>query len=299
MAAAEARQHLSEAEKALKTSWIGLKFAPDYLSAGMEYDGAAAKFRAAGMHSESAAAFLKAAEFKEKQGDLFGAGRAYEGAASACESGGAGGAEAAASHLERGVRTFRLCAKADIAVRLILKLADAREKAGELDAAKTCYEDAIEVYESDEKDYQLGDIYKKLIGFLLRHGRVDDALKAIDGHIELLTRQSQPTFVHKEILGKVVLRLSIEDVAGAAQELVPSGQVDGWFSSKENNCGATLVEAFQEGNQEEATEILKDQVFTFLLVDIARVAKRLKVPVLVPVVKGAGGDDAQDEFDLR
>lgn len=253
--ASEARQHVEAAEKALKPSWTSLKFSPDFLTASLEYSQAATKFRAAGQLQDAVNAWSKAAETKESQNDIFGAGRAYESAAAICDGKGPGGPDAAAVYWQKAIRCFRLTGKADIAAKLILKLAALGEQKGDLAATAKAYEDAIEVFKDDEKDYNLGDVYKQYIGFLVRSGALQPALQAIDGHIEVLTKQKHYTFIFKELLGKAVLLLQMKDTVGAEQALQPSGDILGWFTSKECQVGMDLVAAFQAHDAEARLEI--------------------------------------------
>jgi len=290
----EARAHIALAEKALSSSWLSLKFGPDQLTASMEYTQAATKFRAAGLLAESVAAWIKTAEMKEVLHDLFGAGRAYESAGAICDGSGPGGSTAAAGHWEKAIRCFRLSGKGEVAAKLLLKLAANKEKAGDVPAAKTAFDDAIEVYEQDEKDYNTADVYKQYIGFLVRSASFEDAAKAIDGHVAVLTRQKHSHFVYKELLAKVVIFLHMQDTVRAEDALNSPGDLQGWYSSNESVAGAELVAAFQAYDDEGAQRVLKDQVFSFLQVEVARLAKQLRVPTLaapavspVPAVSSA------------
>lgn len=271
---------MAEAEKALKPSWMSLKFAPDHLTASMEYTQAATKFRAAGLLADSVQAWLKAAQAKELQHDLFGAGRAYESAGAICDGTGPGGPLAAGEHWEKAIRCFRLSGKGEIAAKLLLKLAAQREKAGDIPGAISAYSDAIEVFEQDEKDYNLGDVYKQYIGFLVRSSSFEEAIKAIDGHIAVLRKQRHFHFVYKEALAKVVILLHLQDTVRAEDALNSAADVEGWFGSNESMAGAELVAAFQENDAETANRVLQEQVFTFLQVEVARMAKQLRVPTL-------------------
>eukprot|EP00405_Crypthecodinium_cohnii_P042981 CAMPEP_0206565832 /NCGR_PEP_ID=MMETSP0325_2-20121206/24313_1 /ASSEMBLY_ACC=CAM_ASM_000347 /TAXON_ID=2866 /ORGANISM="Crypthecodinium cohnii, Strain Seligo" /LENGTH=360 /DNA_ID=CAMNT_0054068777 /DNA_START=51 /DNA_END=1130 /DNA_ORIENTATION=+ len=283
-AAREAKENMANAEKALKTSWVGLKFSPDYISAAMHYSDAATKFRSAGMLEDSIKAWVKAAEVKEKNSDIFGAGRAYESAGAICDGGGPGGKQAASAHWEKAIRCFRLCAKSEIAVKLILKRAEVFEKDGDVGKAKECFDEAIDIYTEDEKDYQLAEVYKSCIGLLLRAKKYDDALKAIDGHIGVLCKGKHFSFAHKEILAKAVLHLTIGDPVRADQSLTDVKDVEGWFSSKEAVVGGELVQAFLNHDAEGVEAAKKQQVFSFLQVEIARLAKSLKVADLASMV---------------
>lgn len=276
--AAEAQAHEKLAEKALKSSWMSLKFQPDFMVAGMEYSQAATKYRAAGLLADSVRTHVKSAELKEKQHDLFGAGRAYEQAASICDGKPeVGDAEA---NWTPAIRCYRLAGKGEAAAKLILKLATLREKQGNLAKAKEAYDDAIDVFEQDEKAYQLGDVYKACIGFLVRSEMFEEALVSMDGHIKLLVSQGYHPFAHKEVLSKCVLCLWMGDNVRADDAINNSESVKDWFMSNEANAAFELVAAFKEYDAEAAAKVLKEQVFIFLQVEVARIAKKLKVPTI-------------------
>jgi len=287
MAAAEAREHLAAAEKALHTSWVSLKFQPDFVSAAMDFSQAATKFRAAGQLSDAVSAWLRAAQSKEAQHDSFGAGRCHESAAAICDS--QGSSAEAAKHWESAIKCFRLCGKVEVAVQAMLKVAALREKQGDVDAAQGMFEDSVAAYEDENKDYNLSEVYKQYIALLVRHGRTEDAIKAIDGHAAVLARLQQWPFVHKELLSKVVLHLHAQDVVRAEQALTPSMDVTGWFSSQESMLAYDLVDAFKQNDPERLSGLLKSQILTFLPVEVARVAQRqLRIPTLTGGVSGGG-----------
>merc|ERR1712023_261870 len=107
-----------------------------------------------------------------------GAGRAYEQAAGICD--GKPDAGKPEDLWEKAVHCYRLCGKPEPAAKMILKLASLREKQGDHAKAKEAYNDAIEVYEQDEKDYQLSDVYKQYIAYLVRSEFFEDAMAAMD-----------------------------------------------------------------------------------------------------------------------
>jgi len=271
-AAGEARAHLEQAEKALKTSFLSLKFSPDVLTASLEYSQAATKFRQANMLAESAAAWKRAGESKEELGDLFGAGRAYESAGALGQ-----GAGAPEGLWEKAVRCFRLAGKGEVAAGLLLKLAAQREKEGDMPGAKAAFEDAIEVFAAEEKDYNLADVYKQYTGFLLRVNAFDDACKAIDGHVAVLARQKQTSFVHKEVLSKVAIMLHLGDNVRAEEALNRGSEFEGWWSSKECQVGSDMVAAFQARDPAEVERLAREQVWSFLQVEVARLARQLRL----------------------
>lgn len=268
----------------MKSSWFS---GPDYLTASMEFAAAANKYRAAGMLSECCTAWLRTAEVKQKDRDLFGAGRAYESAAALFQQNiSLGGTDAAAIYWRKGVECFRLAGKGEIAVKLIFKLIAVDEKAGNIAEAKASFEDIIDIFQSDEKDHELAETYKQYIGFLVRSSELEDALRAIDSHITVLIRLKHTAFVCKEILAKVVLCICLDDMV-RADEALNAREAPGWYMSKECEVGMALVAAYKEQDSEAATLALQDQILVSLQVDVARLAKRLKPPA------AAGGPSVQ------
>lgn len=220
---------------------------------------------------------MQTAHQKEKLNDIFGAGRAYESAGGICDGKGPGGPAAAADYWTKAIRAFRLSGKTETASKLLLKVAEVQEKQGNQDGAKAAFDEAVEVFQDEEKNYCLGDIYKQYIAFLVRSGRFEEATRVIDGHVELLVKQRDHSFAHKELLGKAVLHLHCGDTVRAEQALSPGIDVKDWYMSKECLCGSQLVAAFQAMDAEEAERVLKEQTINFLQVEIARLAKKLKV----------------------
>lgn len=275
MAAAEAKEHENQAEKALKPSWMSLKFQPDYMLASMEYGQAATKYRAAGMLKDSVRMHIKSAELKEMQGDQFSAGRAYEQAAAICDGKPEiGDAEA---YWIPAARAYRLAGKGESASKLLLKLAALREKQGRFDKAKEAFEESLEIFAVDEKDYQVSDVYKGYIAFLVRAEMFEEAFVALDGYIIVLVAQGYQPFACKEILSKVVLCLWMGDTVRAELALNSNDNVNDWLMSNEAAAGFELVKAFQEYDAEAVVKIVKQQVFTFLQVEVARLAQKLRI----------------------
>jgi len=285
----EAKEHMSRGEKALQTSMLSLKFNPDNLTASMEFSQAASKFRACNQLADAISAWGRAAELKEKLHDLHGAGRAYESAGQIAEGGGSELAADVPVLWQKAVTCFRLAGKAEIAAKLILKLAVMHEKEGDIAKAKQDFEDAICVYKDDDKDYNLGDVYKQYIGFLVRSGDYEAALEATDGNIEVLTRQKQMPFVMKELLSKVVIILQMQDTV-RAEEILNTCGAEGWFMSAECQAGSELVAAFQTMDAPGVSAAINQQVFNFLPIEIARLAKKLQIANCPPPRAAAAGD---------
>lgn len=273
-----AKAHVAAAEKALGTSWWNFKCRSDLLTASHEYAEAAVKFRAAGCLQESVDSWAKAGDLREKQADLFGAARAYETAGSICESNNLG-EEAATENWHKAISYFRLCAKSELAAKILLKLAALQEKAGDNGAVIAAFQEAIDMYQDEEKkEYELTDIFRQYMGFLLRRQLLHEALAVIDSLVELLVKRKDFALAYKEILAKAVILLELKDTVGANEVLNNGHILEGWHTSKEADVGFQLVEAFQNNDSEAVRQVLKEQVFSFLQIEVARLAKKLHVP---------------------
>lgn len=263
----------------MKPSWTSLRFAPDEFTASLLYGEAAQKFRAAKLLPDAVGAWVLSAQLKEKLNDYTGAARAFESAAAICDGNErAGGPMAAVVYWEKAVFNFRLCSKHEPAAKLLLKAAAVHEKQGDVDRTKAAFEDAIEVFREEERAlHNLADVYKQFISFLVRHSLFEDAVKAIDGHTEVLVQQKHFTFAHKELLSKTVLFLHLQDTIGAQDALNPRQDVEGWFRSTECHVGMEMVAAFQQNDDEALEALTKETVLAFLQVEVARIAKTLKI----------------------
>merc|ERR1719191_68134 len=100
-------------------------------------------------------------------------------------------------------------------------------------------------------------------------------MTAMDGHIVVLAKQGYHPFAHKEMLAKCVLALWTGDTVRADLALNADSAVEGWYMSNEAKSGFELLAAFQAYDADAAAEVLKEQVFTFLQVEVARLAKKL------------------------
>merc|ERR1712129_247060 len=101
------------------------------------------------------------------------------------------------------------------------------------------------------------------------------------GYIQVLRRQRYFSFIHKELLGKIVLILHLSKDTVRAQEVLDnSADVEGWLACRESIVGYDLVEAFRANDAEALKTLIKDQIFSFLQIEVARVARKLEVLVI-------------------
>jgi hypothetical protein len=81
----------------------------------------------------------------------------------------------------------------------------------------------------------------------------------------------------------------------------------GFAHSKEQACAYDLLSAIEDRDEKRLAEVQKDQTFSFLIVDCARMVKKLSVgggnaPAQAGVTRGAGArtpSESGSEEDLR
>jgi tetratricopeptide (TPR) repeat protein len=270
---AKAREHEKASAESLQVNAFKLKFKPDYFQAATHMLEAAQCFAAARMETESRAAYIKSGDLRLKDQDHSSAARAYE----------LGGS------YDKAAECYMICGSLDQAVRSLLRKASSSEDAAvQLD----CYEKAIDVYSKDDsKDVLSSDVYKQYITKLLQTGNLDKYLEVSQKYVEVLSRIEQWPFVHKEILGQVIVNLARNQIVGAERLL--SGQnlnIQGFVHSAEFAAGDDLISAFREHDEDGIKRIIAKPCVTYLNTEIVRIARSIKV-VSLPGISEGGKED--------
>ncbi|PHJ22379.1 gamma-soluble nsf attachment protein [Cystoisospora suis] len=287
---AEGLEHQQRAEKAMKTSFISLKFSPDYDIAALEYKAAAECFEADPSEEATEKAlhcWNKVVEIRDKQQDCFGAARALEQMATLLtnrrenfkgEKGDSPQSRICLVQREAAGR-YRLAGKSDPAVRILQRAAVMKEEGeGDIRGAVEILEECISIYEEEEKWPYASEVYRDLIGLLARHGLyTPELLKALDGHMRILAKTGQQNGIFKAVMSKVVVCLTIGDLVAAENSL--SSDVafsNNFLGSREFQLAADAVDAYKSGDQDALGSVLKDQMWQFLPVEIVRLTRALK-----------------------
>ena len=269
---------------ALQVSFIKFKFKPDYFNAANYLMEAAQCYTSARMIAEAKAAHERCAELRLKDHDHASAARAYE----------------TAGNFDKAADCYIICSGIDQAARSILKQANSStDPAVQL----ACYEKAIDIYSKDDsKDVMASDVYKQYITKLVAAKDFDKYLKVSPRYAELLIRLEQWPFVHKEILGQVIVNLARNEIVGAERVIEgPNINVEGFVHSAEFAAADDLLTAFRENDAEKLKNIVSRATVTYLNTEIVRLAKSLKVLSVAPVVAADGTtqppkQDAVDEL---
>uniref|UniRef100_A0A0G4FYS7 Gamma-soluble NSF attachment protein n=1 Tax=Chromera velia CCMP2878 TaxID=1169474 RepID=A0A0G4FYS7_9ALVE len=265
--------------KALKTNPLAFKFKPDHGGAAIEFTQAATAFQAAGNPDSCIEAWRLAAQMREHDSDFFLAGRALEAVGTLYEKEKRNPA-AAIPEWRKASQFFRLCGKDDIAVKLWLKMAEhsASPAVSKPDDADALYSECIEVYETAEQFHYAAEVYRTYINFLAKQRRLEKLTKTIKEYMKLLKKLKQTNHLAKMTLSLVVLFLA-QDNQVAADDALSDGIADDthFLGTPEFEQGSLAVEAYKGGDDEALKKTVAAQTFAFLPVEIAKIARGLKI----------------------
>eukprot|EP00667_Euglena_gracilis_P014012 EG_transcript_14482 len=283
--AAEAEAHIKTARKASKGSFFKK---PDWDVAALEWDNAAALFIVLKQNERAAECYQEAYEAHHKAGNLFFAGRALENLArlhqdkqELCK---------AAVWLEKAAETYGEDGKADKKAATLTKAARLLQDS-DPDRALQLLEGAVAIYVEEEKWHLCQDAFRHLVSTYLKHGRWAEAVAAIEKKMPGFVKLDQPHNIHKAYAEIIVIRLAAKDAVAAEKAFNAAMQTPGFGASDEATVCETLLAAYNDGDEEALAVCAKDQTFTFLTTEVARLVRTLQ-PSGVRKAPAAGGAPA-------
>ena len=169
---------------------------------------------------------------------------------------------------------------------------------------------AIDALEDNDKHHHTPDAYRALLLVQVRANMTADAINTLKRQMKTAEVLNQPATAAKAGLEIVVLSLASGDFVLADQEFRALQQAYGFGHSREQTVAFDLMNAFEERDEEQLKTAVKSQVLQFLIPDIARLAKRLKLSGVTNVpaqnqarVVGEAAPppaaEEEDEDDLR
>lgn len=283
---------MSEAEQAMKTSL--LKWKPDYDSAAVAYGKAATSFKNAKSLEKAKDCQLKAAECHRKNGDRFHAGKSLEQAALICRD--LKDFDKTADFGEEAAQNFREGNVPDTAVHTLDKIAKTVEVYAPSRAVQL-YLKAAEIVDNEERSRQAIEYYGKAARLLVRQQQYEEALRIIGREIDAHLSIEAYTYVYKLVSVRTLIHLTIGDYLTAERECRKGlSNYPGFGDSEEAVITEQLLEAYDQGDKDSATQILNGQKFKYLDNEYAKLARNLRVPEMGC---GAGGVSLAQERRKR
>ncbi|KAG6615642.1 Gamma-soluble NSF attachment protein [Phytophthora cinnamomi] len=284
---AEAAAELKQAEKALaKRSFF--RGAPDYLSAAPHLDKAGELFRLGGDFEASKQAFTRCADAQLHNQSPFRAAQAWENVAKTAlqqlkaERAGAHSAQQRTAEARKAYETASGCyvdmGELGKAADALVKGAQACETHGcGADDVLPLYWKACELLEAQDKPHLAVETFRKTLSFLVKSGKLGEAVKLLDRITALYEAMDQRHNVHKAHLSQVILMLASGDVPAADALYSRCLQDDSFLSSDDCALAEDLVRAFKMGNEELLQATVRKPGFMALDNQVGRICRKLSV----------------------
>lgn len=282
----EARDHLKEAEKCMKTGIF--KWKPDFEGAALELGKAAISFKNAKSLSDAADCYLRLSEVEQQHGSIFQAAKALE--ASAMLQKELGEWTKAADLIDRASTLYMEHGTGDTAIITLSRGAKMIESTLPENAIKL-YAKACHMADVQDRPKDSADNIGKAGRILLKLKKLDEAAEYVTKELDFLSKTEHAGTLYKLVMGLVLIHLHREDYVAANQALSrAAGAYPGFYESEEAGQISQLLKAYDEGDQDKALQIARGPLFAFMENEFTKLARDLKVPG-----SGEPGGDDNDE----
>jgi len=147
---------------------------------------------------------------------------------------------------------------------------------GGVESSKLLLE-GIETLENNEKWHLTPDLYRALVVQQLRANDLVSAIATLKRQFRAFRALDQGPNAAKAALEIIVICLYLGDWVLADREFKELQSQFGFPHSREQAVAYDLLTAIEDRDEERLKEICKEQTFTFLTVEVARMTKKLKI----------------------
>jgi tetratricopeptide (TPR) repeat protein len=263
------------------------RWKPDWDSAAVEYDKAANIYSHIGKFQEAKEAWTLSAEAHYNAGNVYLAGKNMDQLAQLLKDqkdvkgSAASYAQAAKYYLEDN-KPDRQSEALQRAARTIMPT-EPMQGAKYLDEGLTALE-------TSNKYHLAGDLYPLLLQCYLKNNCIPEALATIKRQFVALKALNQDKGIARGVLEIIVIVLGTGDEVLARREFeAAETEHPAFMRNEEWALAADLLAAVERRDDARLKEIQKDQTFSFLNVEVSRIAKRIKVGS-GPAIARTGGE---------
>eukprot|EP00672_Neobodo_designis_P022146 CAMPEP_0174843144 /NCGR_PEP_ID=MMETSP1114-20130205/10340_1 /TAXON_ID=312471 /ORGANISM="Neobodo designis, Strain CCAP 1951/1" /LENGTH=305 /DNA_ID=CAMNT_0016077357 /DNA_START=93 /DNA_END=1010 /DNA_ORIENTATION=- len=170
-------------------------------------------------------------------------------------------------------------------------------------------QEGITALEDAERWHVIKDPYRALVTLQVRADKVAEAIQTEKKYMAALAKADFPELAAKCGLEIVIMCLHLGDHVLAEREFqTMSAEGFGFPHSPEQKIAYELIDASEQRDAARLQEAGKQQRITFLIADIARMAKKLAVPSGAPPPRkpaalgggmAAADDEPEDDEDVR
>lgn len=269
----EAHEHITKAEKCLKTSMT--KWKPDFDGAATEYSKAAVAFKNAKQYDQAKEAYLKEAEYHTENKALFHAAKAYEQAGMMLKE------------MKRMPEAIQLIEKACImyvengtsgTAGIALDRAGKLMEPMDLAKAVDLYQKASSVYENEDRLREAAELLGKASRLLVRLRRLDDAAVSIQKEKNMYKEIENYPTCFKKTIAQVLVHLHRGDFVAADKCVRESYSLPGFSGSEDCVSMETLLQGYDQQDEDQVYRVCNSPLLKYMDNDYAKLAISLRVP---------------------
>lgn len=277
----EGQEHFGKAEKYLETSFLKLKFSPDWDSAADEFNKAAICFKVSRNWDSCKQAHLRACEAYANSGSLFHAAKQLDQALIICKE--QKNLSEIVSLAERGGLLYRQAGSPESACQILVKSAKMLELEYP-DKALGLYQKASETVGVEDRPVEAAQYLETAGKLMVKLEKFDEAADTLHNSLSLYSEGGGNC-------GRVVLALVLVQVARG--DVVAAGKVwtqwGGFCDSNESRAANDIIGGFSDQDGEMAKSGLTSNTVMHMDNVFAKLARNIEVPAT------GGGDQ---EIDL-
>mmetsp|Transcript_14044 Transcript_14044/g.24630 ORF Transcript_14044/g.24630 Transcript_14044/m.24630 type:complete len:324 (-) Transcript_14044:140-1111(-) len=274
---AEAMKLVKTAKKFIAPSILDMRIKPDWESATPLLEKAASIFKQNGLIDQAIDALERAATGQEKQGSPWHAAKNYEVCADLCKK--AKNPDGMVRYFGMAGDSYLEAAKPTTAAEVITRGARALEEL-DSEASLKLYYDALDIYETNDKESYSPDSFRLLINFLLKLERWEEAVEAQMRFGLVCDKVEARTSQVKAYLGAIVTWLHAGNASQAWQTFQDAMEVDVFANSKEAFAADELFQLYRNQDEEGISAFVRKKgEFKSLDNKIAKIAMQLPSPL--------------------
>lgn len=305
-----------EAEKLMKSAKkhhtkTFTKWSADWDDAAADYEKAAKIYAHLDSVKQTRDAYNLASMAHEKANNMYFSGKMLEALADFLKDQGSyvktpEGASECTELYCKASKVYALDRKPDRQADALMRASRVAPNCGGGEGAASAYKyiiEGIDALEDHEKFHLTLDLYRACILMQIRAEKYVEAISILKREIKSFEKLQQDSSAAKAGLEIVVICLYIGDWVLADREFKEAQNGFGFMHSKEQGTACELLAAVEERDEERLEEAQADQTLSFLIADIARMAKKIKMvgtnaPHKQPkqqVVAALVGEDGEEE----
>lgn len=278
------------------SSFFGLiGSSPDYILASEEYSKAANMFRNLNEFDQAADCYIKASECNKQLGSFYLAAKALETAGGVISK---SNAEKAAMLYKQAGELYNLSNNPDKSCEILEKAAQTEP---DFQKALEYYLEALALYESEDRTRFGLETFKRCISFCCKHAKFKNAIQVSQRLEEALQKMKNSSMYHRQVLSSILIQLSQGEFLDA--EMKWSKACGRYIeltrlsieNSEEGTICVELLQAFENGDQEEFNRVLSAHLINYLDFEIIKLARAIVVPTIQ--IKSEQLLNLQDEIE--